>query len=97
MIVATLNAAEGLTCSIPQGAFYVFASCAGVIGKTTPKGNKIESDTDFATYLLDEVQVAVVPGIAFGLSPYFRVSYATSTEALKDAGARIQDACDKLG
>ena len=96
IITAMLNAAEGLSCQTPAGAFYVYPSCAGVIGKRSPDGTVIKSDSDFARYLLDLVQVAVVPGVAFGLSPYFRVSYATSTEALKAAGARIQEACARL-
>jgi aspartate aminotransferase len=96
IITAMLNAAEGLSCQTPAGAFYVYPSCAGVIGKRSPDGTEIKSDSDFARYLLDLVQVAVVPGVAFGLSPYFRVSYATSTEALKAAGARIQEACARL-
>lgn len=96
IISAMLNAAEGLSCQTPAGAFYVYPSCAGVIGKRSPDGTVIKSDSDFARYLLDLVQVAVVPGVAFGLSPYFRVSYATSTEALKAAGARIQEACARL-
>ena len=96
IITAMLNAANGLSCQTPAGAFYVYPSCAGVIGKRSPDGTEIKSDSDFARYLLDLVQVAVVPGVAFGLSPYFRVSYATSTEALKAAGARIQEACARL-
>ena len=87
---------KGLTCRRPEGAFYVFASCAGAMGKKTPAGETLETDLDFAAYLLDEAQVAVVPGAAFGLSPYFRVSYATSTEALEEACDRIEAACAKL-
>ena len=67
-----------------------------MIGKTTPQGTTIESDADFATYLLEDAEVAVVPGVAFGLSPYFRISYATSDDALKTACTRIQDACAAL-
>ncbi|PCJ99913.1 MAG: aspartate aminotransferase [Zetaproteobacteria bacterium] len=96
MVVDLLNAAEGLECLMPEGAFYVYPSCAGVIGKTTPEGKVIGSDEDFVTYLLESVGVACVQGAAFGLSPYFRISYATSTENLTEACARIQRACVAL-
>ncbi|HEX7082212.1 MAG TPA: pyridoxal phosphate-dependent aminotransferase [Gammaproteobacteria bacterium] len=96
LVVAMLNEAPGLTCRVPEGAFYVYPSCAGVIGKKTPDGKPIASDTDFAAYLLDAERVAVVQGAAFGLSPYFRISYATSTEVLKEACSRIQRACAAL-
>jgi len=96
MVVKMLNAADGITCQTPEGAFYVYPSCAGVIGKTTPKGRKIETDTDFVGALLEEALVAVVQGAAFGLSPYFRISYATSTEALEEACTRIQKFCASL-
>jgi len=96
LVVAMLNDAEGLTCATPEGAFYVFPSCAGVIGKKTPEGNVIENDGDFVTYLLETQGVAAVQGEAFGLSPYFRVSYATSNAALEEACKRIQKACAML-
>ena len=96
MVVEMLNDCPGITCLKPEGAFYVYPSCAGAIGKTTPEGAKIESDTDFVTYLLESVGVAAVQGEAFGLSPYFRISYATSTEALKEACQRIKKACEAL-
>lgn len=96
MVVAELNKAEGLSCDTPEGAFYVYPSCAGAIGKTTPSGQKIENDFDFARELLETEAVAVVMGAAFGLSPAFRVSYATSTEALSDAMLRIQRFCASL-
>lgn len=96
MVVDMLNAADGITCSKPEGAFYVYPSCAGCIGKKTPDGQTIETDEDFVTYLLDSEGVACVQGEAFGLSPYFRISYATSTEALKEACSRIQKACAAL-
>lgn len=96
MVVSMLNAAEGVSCQTPEGAFYVYPSCAGCIGKTTPNGEIIKTDEDFVTYLLESASVAAVHGEAFGLSPYFRISYATSTEALKDACARIQKACAEL-
>ena len=96
MVVEELNKAEGLTCGTPEGAFYVYPSCAGAIGKTAPSGKLIETDSDFAAELLQQEKVAVVMGEAFGLSPAFRVSYATSTEALEDAMARIQRFCASL-
>ncbi len=96
MVVAELNKADGLTCGTPEGAFYVYPSCAGAIGKTAPSGKRIETDTDFASELLEQEKVAVVMGEAFGLSPAFRISYATSTEALQDAMARIQRFCASL-
>lgn len=96
LVISMLNQAKGLTCHRPEGAFYVYPSCAGVIGKETPAGTKIGSDTDFANYLLDSEGVAVVPGEAFGLAPHFRVSYATSTEELEEACRRIQRACAAL-
>ena len=96
MVVEMLNAAEGISCHSPEGAFYVYPSCGGCIGKTTPGGKTLESDEDFVTYLLEEKGVAVVHGSAFGLSPFFRVSYATSTEALRAACGRIQEACAAL-
>ena len=96
MVVDALNTCPGLACHRPEGAFYVYPSCAGTIGKTTPDGKVIESDEDFVTYLLEAEGVAVVQGAAFGLSPYFRISYATSTEALQEACARIKRACEAL-
>jgi len=96
LIVGLLNEAKGLSCLVPDGAFYVYPSCAGVIGKTTPQGKRIETDSDFVDYLLESEGVAVVQGVAFGLSPYFRISYATSTKALTEAGARIKRACEAL-
>jgi aspartate aminotransferase len=96
LVVKMLNEAKGLRCPMPDGAFYVFPSCAGTIGKKTPDGKTIATDTDFVTYLLESVGVAVVQGSAFGLAPYFRISYATSTEALREACTRIQKACAAL-
>ncbi|MBI3420171.1 MAG: pyridoxal phosphate-dependent aminotransferase [Proteobacteria bacterium] len=96
LVVGMLNQAKGLSCKSPQGAFYVYPSCAGCIGKKTPQGKTIQNDTDFVQYLLEAEGVAVVQGAAFGLSPHFRVSYATSTEALEKAGQRIQKACGAL-
>ncbi len=96
LVVGMLNEAAGIDCPMPEGAFYVYPSCAGCIGKKTPDGKTIENDLDFVSYLLDSVGVACVHGEAFGLSPHFRISYATSTEALTDACGRIQKACAAL-
>jgi len=96
MVVAGLNKCAGLHCPTPEGAFYVYPSCAGVIGKTAPSGNVIRTDEDFATELLETEKVAVVFGAAFGMSPAFRISYATSTEALTEALSRIQRFCAAL-
>jgi len=96
LVVAGLNAAEGITCPVPEGAFYVYPSIAGCIGKTSAGGTLIDTDEAFATALLDEQGVAVVFGAAFGLSPHFRVSYATSEEALTEACRRIQTFCAGL-
>ncbi len=96
LVVDMLSQAEGLDCPTPEGAFYVYPSIAGCIGKSTPGGKRIETDEDFVTYILEDYGVAAVHGEAFGLSPHFRVSYATSTEALTEACGRIQDACAKL-
>ncbi len=90
MVVRMLNDAAGITCPTPEGAFYVYPSCEGCIGKTSPSGKVIETDEDFAAELLDAEGVAVVFGGAFGLSPFFRISYATSNEALEEACKRIQ-------
>ena len=96
LVVNLLNQIDGLSCLKPQGAFYVYPSCAGVIGKQTPEGKKISNDEDFMSYLLESEGIAGVHGAAFGLSPYFRLSYATSDKILKDACARIKRACEKL-
>ena len=96
LVVSLLNSIDGLSCLTPQGAFYVYPSCAGVIGKKTPEGKHITNDEDFMTYLLESEGIAGVHGAAFGLSPYFRLSYATSDEILQDACARIKRACEKL-
>ena len=96
LVVGLLNKCQGIRCATPEGAFYVYPSCAGAIGRKTPQGKVIKTDTDFVTYLLEAEGVAVVQGEAFGLSPYFRISYATSTEALTEACKRIQRACAAL-
>ena len=94
--VSILNQANGLSCSLPGGAFYLYADCGGTIGKRTPDGATIENDGDFAKYLLASEEVAVVHGEAFGLSPYFRISYALATDRLEEACMRIQRACASL-
>jgi aspartate aminotransferase len=91
-----LNKANGLQCDLPEGAMYIFCSCAGAIGKKTPNGKVIETDVDFTMYLLDSVGVAVVQGNAYGLSPYFRASFVAPEEDLLRGGDRIQDACAAL-
>ena len=96
LVVSMLGQAKGISCTAPEGAFYVFASCAGTIGKKTLSGKTIASDSDFAAYLLDSQGVVVVQGVEFGLSPYFRVSYALSKETLTTACERIQAACGAL-
>lgn len=96
LVVSMLNQANGLNCPTPDGAFYVYPSCVGAIGKKTPDGKVIENDEDFCTYLLEAEGVAAVHGEAFGLSPHFRISYATSDAVLEDACNRIQRACAAL-
>ena len=96
LVVDVLNRVPGLFCPRPEGAFYVYPSCAGVIGKRTSAGQTITNDEDFVRYLLEDTGVAVVHGAAFGLSPHFRISYATSTEVLRDACTRIDRACRAL-
>jgi len=96
LVVSMLNQSEGIECLTPQGAFYVYPSCAGLIGKKTPEGRILENDFDVATYLLESQGVAVVFGEAFGLSPFFRISYATATDVLVEACERIQRACINL-
>jgi aspartate aminotransferase len=96
LVVEGLNAAQGITCAVPEGAFYVYPSIAGCLGKTSAGGARIDTDEAFATALLEEQGVAVVFGAAFGLSPYFRVSYATSEDVLTDACGRIRSFCAGL-
>ena len=96
LVVSMLNDTPGLECPTPEGAFYVYPDASGVIGKVTPKGAVIETDEDLIAYFLDEAQVAAVHGAAFGLSPAFRISYATSEEMLIEACTRIQRACSAL-
>ncbi len=96
LVVSMLNQANGISCPRPEGAFYVFPSCAGTIGKKTAGGKALASDEDFVTALLDEEGVAVVQGSAFGMAPHFRISYATSNAALEEACSRIQRFCANL-
>ncbi|MGD1888102.1 MAG: pyridoxal phosphate-dependent aminotransferase [Cohaesibacteraceae bacterium] len=96
LVVSMLNQAAGISCPTPEGAFYVYPSCAGTMGKTTPSGTVLNTDEDFVTELLEAEGVAVVQGSAFGLGPNFRISYATSTEALEEACTRIQRFCGNL-
>jgi aspartate aminotransferase len=96
LCVSMLNQANGIQCPKPEGAFYVYPSCAGTIGKTAPNGKKLENDEDFVTELLEAEGVAVVQGTPFGVGPAFRISYATATSALEEACTRIQRFCGNL-
>ena len=96
MVVEKLNAIDGISCGTPPGAFYVYPNCSGVIGKKTPNGDLIDTDEKFMSYLLESEGVAGVQGEAFGLSPYFRLSYATNENILTDACNRIKKACQNL-
>ena len=96
LVCDALNAMPGVSCAAPDGAFYVYPSISGLIGKKQPDGQVIETDADFVRYLLEAGEVAAVPGIAFGLSPYFRISYAASDEVLTEAMARISRVVDRL-
>ena len=96
MVVEKLNAIEGLSCSVPSGAFYVYPNCSGILGMKTPNGDVLNTDEQFMSYLLESEGVAGVHGEAFGLSPYFRLSYATSEKILEDACVRIARACQNL-
>ena len=96
LVVSMLNQATGIKCPTPEGAFYVYPSCEGLIGKTAPSGKVIASDADFANELLETEGVAVVHGAAFGLSPFFRISYATANSVLEDACGRIQRFCGNV-
>jgi aspartate aminotransferase len=94
--LARINAIPGLSCRAPDGAFYLYVNCAGLIGKTTPDGKRLAEDGDVVMYLLDSVGVAVVAGTAYGLSPYFRLSIATSIETLDEGCVRIARAVAAL-
>jgi aspartate aminotransferase len=96
LVVERLNRCSGLACHRPQGAFYVYPSCAGVIGRRAPDGTVIAGDQDFALYLLDAADVAVVPGAAYGLTPHIRVDFSGATERLEEACDRIDRACHAL-
>ena len=96
LVVSMLNQTDGITCQRPEGAFYVYPEISGLIGRRTPAGQTIATDSDFVTYLLDEARVAAVQGVAFGLSPAMRISYATSEDLLRAACERIQTACAAL-
>ncbi|MEW9871811.1 aspartate transaminase [Arthrobacter sp. HS15c] len=94
--VAGLNAIAGLACSTPDGAFYAYVNCAGAIGKTAPDGSVIHDDQDFVLYLLDQASVAAIPGSAYGLGPYFRISYATGLDIIEESVAAIDKAVQAL-
>ena len=94
--VAGLNAVDGLSCTTPEGAFYAYVNCAGAIGKTTPEGTVVRDDQDFVLYLLDHASVAAIPGSAYGLGPYFRISYATSLDTIEESIAAIDKAVQAL-
>ena len=96
LVSEALNAIEGMDCFVPEGAFYVYPNISGLIGRITPDGKRLESDGDFVSYLLESQGVATVQGAAFGLSPHFRISYATGTAVLEDAMGRIARACAAL-
>lgn len=96
IVVDALNAIDGVNCRRPEGAFYTYASCAGLIGRRTQDGTVIDSDAAFCRFLLERHDVAVVPGSCFGLAPYFRLSYATSEQNLREAVMRIAKACREL-
>ena len=96
MVVKMINECNGLSCIKPSGAFYVYPSCSGIIGKSSKEGKLIENSIDFSSYLLESVGVAVVPGSAFGADPFFRISYATSDSILEEACNRIKKACEQL-
>lgn len=96
LVVHGLNAIEGISCPRPEGAFYTFASCAGLLGRRTPQGKTLQTDADFCAYVLEHHDVAMVPGRAFGLSPYFRISYATSPAELREALVRLARAVAQL-
>ena len=96
LCVSMLNQSNGIKCPMPEGAFYVYPSCAGTMGKTAPSGKKITNDEEFVTELLEAEGVAVVQGTPFGFGPAFRISYATKTEDLEEACRRIQRFCGNL-
>jgi len=96
LVVSMINQATGLKCAVPKGAFYVFPECSALIGKKTPEGKVIENDTDLVMYFLESHGVACVQGAAYGMSPFFRISYAAAEDELREACERIQRACAAL-
>ena len=96
LVIENINKIEGLECNTPEGAFYLFPKCSGLFGKTTKEGKVLNSSNDVATYLLEEANVAIVPGIAFGMDEHFRISYATSMELLQESCDRIAKAVKNL-
>lgn len=96
MVVGEINAIPGLSCHLPEGAFYAFPSCAGIIGKKTPKGKTLNTDEEFVLYLLEEQNLAVIQGDAYGVSPFFRISFATSMAELTEGCRRLRLACEAL-
>jgi aspartate aminotransferase len=96
LVVDHLNMIDGISCPNPDGAFYVYPSVAGIIGRKRPDGQVISNDSDYVTWLLEDGGVAAVQGAAFGLEPHFRISYATGTAALEDACGRIKASTEKL-
>ncbi len=96
LVVGELNTIPGLSCHLPEGAFYAFPSCAGVIGKKTPQGKILKSDEEFVLYLLEQQNLAVIQGDAYGVSPFFRISFATSMSELKEGCRRLRLACEAL-
>ena len=91
-VVTKLNSIAGITCQLPKGAFYAYPNISGLVGKKTKEGKILKNDTDIVEWLLETAEVAAVPGVAFGLEPFFRVSYATSLDLLKEAMSRIEKA-----
>jgi aspartate aminotransferase len=96
LVVAAMQAIPGLTCSVPDGAFYVFPGCEALLGRMSPKGRRIETDLDLCIYFLEEAGVALVPGSAFELPGHFRISYAAADAALAEGMKRITQACGDL-
>ncbi len=96
LLVEAVNRAPGMSCHKPEGAFYLYPNVAGCLGKTTSGGRHLDTDEDLSMALLEEAHLAVVHGAAFGMSPYLRMSYATSEDVIQEAGARIVEFCERL-
>jgi aspartate aminotransferase len=96
LVVAAMKGIEGVDCTVPDGAFYVFPGCGRLLGRTTPRGKKIANDVDLCMYFLEDAGVALVPGSAFELPGHFRISYAASDEQLADGMVRLAKACAEL-